>query len=248
MKKAVKSILSACGVFASSTKVQRIKEGTIDEIDPLFDLILQKAGGGESHAQLKQDVFALAMNGFKRAGFFVEFGATDGKSLSNTYTLEKDFGWSGILAEPARMWHDALRANRTCKIETDCVWRETGQTLAFSMANDGEFSTLSQFTGSDGHSAKRDGATTYDVTTVSLNDLLIKHEAPEVIDYLSIDTEGSEFEILNAFDFSAHRFNCITVEHNGTAARDQIRALLEGKGYRRAFTYLSKWDDWYVPA
>jgi hypothetical protein len=84
------------------------------------------------------------------------------------------------------------------------------------------------------------------VSTISLNDLLSKHNAPKHIDYLSIDTEGSEFEILNSFDFSSHSFGVVTVEHNFTPVRQKIFELLSGHGYTRQFENLSKFDDWYV--
>ena len=58
-----------------------------------------------SKSQLGQDIFALFEVGFKEGGYFVEFGATNGVSLSNTYVLEKEFAWGGILAEPAMRWH-----------------------------------------------------------------------------------------------------------------------------------------------
>ena len=71
----------------------------------------------ESQAQLWQDLFVLHELDLKRDGYFVEFGATNGVSLSNTHLLEKRFGWKGILAEPARCWHAALEKNRSAAIE-----------------------------------------------------------------------------------------------------------------------------------
>jgi hypothetical protein len=88
----------------------------------------------------------------------------------------------------------------------------------------------------------------YDVETVSLLDALDEHGAPRVIDYLSIDTEGSEFEILNAFDFSQYRFSVITCEHNYAPQRELIHELLTLKGYRRVHRDITQFDDWYVHA
>ena len=154
---------------------------------------------GKSKSQIKQDLFVLAELDFKRHGFFVEFGATNGIDLSNSYLLESEFEWKGILAEPAKCWHDALIKNRTCSIETNCVWRDSNSILDFNEAASAELSTISTYGASDSHCLSREVGTNYQVGTISLLDLLDKYNAPRQIDYLSIDTEGSEFEILSSF-------------------------------------------------
>lgn len=201
----------------------------------------------EAQSQLGQDIFVLETCGWKRDGWFVEFGATDGKTLNNTWLLEKQFGWTGILAEPARCWHKALMASgRTAKIDTACVWTRTGEVLQFHETDWQEVSTIAAFAGDDMHD--RSGAKKYDVTTISFNDLLEKHGAPAEMDYLSIDTEGSELDILTSLDFTRYRFKVITCEHNFTPRREAIHALLTSHGYVRQREDLSQFDDWYVLA
>lgn len=200
----------------------------------------------KSRSQLRQDLFVLGSLGFPRGGFFVEFGATDGVGLSNSYLLETEFGWSGIVAEPARGWSKALRENRLCAVDTRCVWSESGKKLSFNETNVGELSTVDIFSGADAHAEDRKGGRFYEVETVSLLDLLVQHSAPDIIDYLSVDTEGSELEILDSFDFSRYSFRVITVEHNFTSQRSKIKKLLERNGYRRVHEEVSQFDDWYV--
>ncbi|MEO5707306.1 MAG: FkbM family methyltransferase [Alteraurantiacibacter sp.] len=200
----------------------------------------------ESPSQLNQDFFALSATDWRRGGYFVEFGATDGRTLSNTWLLEKHFGWTGILAEPGRVWRDKLRAaDRTAARDFDCVWERSGDTLQFHEDSVGEFSTLESHKHMDSHT--RDHGSSYAVTTVSLRDLLDRHQAPAVIDFLSIDTEGSELQILTAYDFS-RPIRAIAVEHNYTPNRVAIHGLLTAKGYLRQFEDLSEFDDWYVLA
>jgi FkbM family methyltransferase len=199
-----------------------------------------------SHAQLKQDLFVLHELNFKRNGFFVEFGATNGLELSNTHLLEKEFNWDGILAEPCKHWHSELRKNRSCNIETDCVWTDSKTILTFNETNYKELSTIDKFSNSDGHKKSRKGSKKYNVNSISLTDLLDKYNAPKIIDYLSIDTEGSEYEILSSFDFNKYSFNIITCEHNNTINRSKVFNLLKENGYVRKFVCFSKWDDWYV--
>lgn len=228
------------------TQLQKIEE---DAHGLLKELALRQGATPEHvKSQIGQDLFALYSLSWKRGGYFVEFGATNGVDLSNTYLLEKDFEWAGILAEPAKIWHTELAKNRSAAIDFDCVWKESGQSLPFAVVESAEFSTLGDFAGGDAHKRSRKSATWQKVSTVSLNDLLERHGAPAVIDYLSIDTEGSEFEILNAFDFSRHTFSVITCEHNFSNQRKNIYDLLVRNNYVRVFDGLSRWDDWYVHA
>lgn len=200
----------------------------------------------KSKAQLLQDLFVLSELGFKRGGFFIEFGATNGVDLSNTFLLEKEFGWNGILAEPARRWHEDLVLNRSSIVERKCVWSRTGEQLEFNEADFGELSTIAAFSDSDLHKSSRARGNRYTVTSISLIDLLAKHKAPREIDYLSIDTEGSELAILTAFDFNKHRIQVITCEHNFTQNRELIHDLLREHGYQRKYEHLSQFDDWYL--
>lgn len=198
----------------------------------------------QSQSQLRQDLFALSQSGFKSGGFFVEFGATDGVELNNTYLMETGFGWSGILAEPARGWHSALKANRSCQIETRCVWKESGQTLRFTEAPRGENSAISSFV----KPSRKLRGQSYGVETISLNELLTTHKAPPQIDYMSVDTEGSELDILNAFDFDRWDVRVMTIEHNHAPQRSDIQRLMAANGYQRVLEPVSRFDDWYVKA
>lgn len=199
-----------------------------------------------SKSQYRQDLFVLSQLNFKRNGYFVEFGATNGVALSNTHLLEKEFSWTGILAEPARCWHQDLKRNRSAHLEFGGVWRESGLTLPFNEVEYAELSTILAYSQADRYAHVRSRGEAYDVDTISLNDLLEKFDAPKNIDYLSIDTEGSEYAILESFDFERRRFSVITCEHNFTPEREKIYELLTRKGYERKYESLSQFDDWYV--
>lgn len=201
-----------------------------------------------SKSQIFQDLFVQYELRQKSQGFFVEFGATNGIDLSNTYMLEKHYGWNGILAEPAKCWHEDLRRNRGCAVDFRCVFDKSGEQLQFNQVAEAELSTIDNFTSNDMHAKTRRHGEKYTVATVSLESLLRENNAPAEIDYLSVDTEGSELRILSAFDFSRYKFKVISVEHNFTLDRDRIHSLLCSNGFVRKFETLSYWDDWYVAA
>jgi len=166
----------------------------------------------------------------------------------------KKLGWNGILAEPAKTWHSKLEANRNCIIDTKCVSRKSGNKLRFlEVANtdegSAELSGIKEFANSGDWASKirLRNSKEYEVETISLNDLLDKHNAPNDIQFLSLDTEGSELDILEGYDFEKRIVRSICVEHNYVErSRKAINALLLKEGYIQVLERISKWDDWYV--
>lgn len=195
-------------------------------------------------SQLGQDLWVLQKTNHKRGGYFVEFGATDGISLSNTWLLETEFGWRGLCAEPNPTFFAQLKANRSCKVSDACIGAQTGDEVEFVLAD--VYGCFLDHISSDINAERRtpylSAGHVMRMLTVSLEDFLILNDAPREIDYLSIDTEGSEYDILSAFPFDRWRIRLITVEHNFTPMRDKIHTLLSALGYVRTE---AQFDDWY---
>jgi FkbM family methyltransferase len=198
----------------------------------------------KSVSQLGQDLWVLERTAYKRNGFFVEFGATDGVLLNNSWLLEKEFGWQGICAEPNPKFFTKLKKNRQCIVSDDCISGETDKQVEFVFAD--VYGGSQEYANDDMHRERRaayhSAGQVATLTTISLHAFLKKHSAPHYIDCLSIDTEGSEFEILQAFPFDQWNIRLIIVEHNFTVRRFDIRALLERNGYNCTE---QQWDDWY---
>lgn len=199
-----------------------------------------------SRSQILQDLWVCFELGEKRNGYFVEFGATNGLKNSNTWLLEKALGWKGILAEPNPIWHSDLRANRHGPIEHRCVSSRSNETVTFITTNDTdpELSGIAASADADHFAATRNSGTRIEVETISLDDLLDQYAAPPSIDYLSIDTEGSELDIISNYSFS-RRFKLISIENN-PKNEDAVDAILTANGYVRVFRQFSQWDSWYV--
>ena len=202
----------------------------------------------QTPSQLRQDAVALFFNDFKKNGFFVEFGACDGFSFSNTWVLEKFYDWTGLLAEPNPQWHSAIQTNRGCKIDLRAVTARTGEFVEFGVMDNGnpiekELGGLTEYL----DQSIRDLAKTFEVETISLSDFLRNWQAPQTIDYISIDTEGNELSILETFDFSEYQFNFVSIEHNYRTERPKLQEIMARNGYVRLdCDPLSGFDDWYI--
>jgi len=200
-----------------------------------------------TYSQLGQDQSVLEFYKNKREGYFIEVGASDGIEFSNTFLLEKEYGWKGICVEPLPGKMDDLKKNRPNSICIDkAVYNKTGLKLNFDIAHN--FDLLSGLSDTICHLHKErvdNNKTTIVVETITLDDMLEQANAPSFIDYMSLDVEGVEFEILQACDFSKHTFGLIDVEHNWIEPkRSQIRDLLLSNGY--VYLKENKWDDSYA--
>ena len=198
-----------------------------------------------SPSQLGQDLWVLEKTNYKRKGFFVEFGATDGILLSNTYLLEKEFDWRGICAEPNPVFFKKLQLNRDCIASNACIAAVTGDKVDFILAD--EYGGIDGISTLGRHREKvkayKAVKKTISMETISLEDFLLEQAAPKIIDYLSIDTEGSEYIILEHFPFDKWDIKLITVEHNYEKQRMSILELLKSYGYK---CIKREWDDWYI--
>jgi len=124
--------------------------------------------------------------------------------------------------------------------------------LDFFVSDVGVLSTLVEFKYSDLSSMPgntkirtKDGIVVK-VKTVSINEVMEKNFNGISPSYVSIDTEGSEYEILNSLDFEKYRPVVFTIEHNFTNLQNKIDALMISKGYTRVFKGLTSFDGWYV--
>jgi hypothetical protein len=215
-----------------------------------------------SNSQCGQDLYVLEKLNYKKNGFFVELGASDGIQLSNTYILEKDLNWTGILIEPSSEFNDLIK-NRKSICFNECVSDKIAEEIFIEgLGNDNNnwennnhfhLSSLQkcfeQTLNVHGNNVRRiqikDGISKKIITT-TLDLLLDKGNAPSIIDYLSLDVEGNEYNILKNFPFEKYNFRIITVEHNGAEPnRTLIHELLLKNKYLYD-TCLGNLDDVYV--
>jgi FkbM family methyltransferase len=206
---------------------------------------------GESYGELHQDLFVLGLLDCMHDGYFVEFGTMDGRYASNTYLLENKYGWRGIVCEPGRMFHSDLATIRRCIVDHRAVTGHTGDQLMFKEVDVHKgLSGLVDYFHEEEHHTKRRNASPgaqYLVDTVSLNDLLIEHNAPKHINYISIDTEGSEPDILKNFDFTGYEIDVFTVEHNHVEKNKTIvRDILIDQGYTLCEYDQPRYEDCFI--
>lgn len=177
----------------------------------------------------------------KKNGFFIDLAAADGVSESNTYVLEKKFNWRGICIEPNPIFFATLKKKRDCICEEVAI-NDNEEIVQFRIDNGQLGGIVAEDTDNNklvrGEQLK--SATIIDIKTTTLISILDKHNAPKIIDYLSLDVEGSEEKIISSFDFNAYQFNCITVERPTPI----VNEILFRNNYE--FVKNSRYDTFYV--
>ncbi len=192
--------------------------------------------------QLNQDIFALLANRFQ-PGFFVEVGANDGFTLSNTVYLEDHFGWTGLLVEADPQYRDSL-SKRKAKSVIAAVVDKEGQYEFRSAGLYGGVATLLDKT----HEKMTQNARSITVWGTTLEKILAENDAPEVISFISIDVEGAEVPIVEQMcRLENYRFACGCIEHNARQADyQQMRRLLQESGYSIVWEGQTRQDLFFV--
>jgi FkbM family methyltransferase len=193
-------------------------------------------------SHIGQDRWVAEVLKFKRNGYFLEFGALDGVLTSNTFVLEKELEWQGICVEANPTLYPAVCQNRSCITINAALWPES-RTL-IDMVDAHGLSSVVAYKNSDNQASLRESVTTrrFGIDTLNPTELLDRFRAPAVIDYMSLDVEGCEIDVLNALDFSRYHIAMMTIEHNHDEGRKAaVRSLLEPLGY---FVADRLNDDW----
>ena len=192
-------------------------------------------------SQMSADDWVLSK--YKK-GYFVDAGCCDGEKINNTYKLEK-LGWQGICID---VFPKNFNKRPRSKVVEAALHGIKDLDLDFTISKSPEISGFTDYLGKEG-TASYTGWKPYidkiiKVKTRLLSDILDENNAPKFIEYLSIDVEGVELEIIKTFPFDKYRFGCISLEHNyDKEKRTEIRNILKSKGY--SLFKQEKADDWF---
>ena len=200
------------------------------------------------YSQYEQDKFVDIYFKKKDNGFFLDIGAHDGISFSNSYFFEKERGWSGICIEPNPDVFVLLNKNRLSRNYKVCISDTEGSVVFRKIVGYSEMlSGILEFMDQKHIDRINDECAKYnstfeDIKVESRNlNAILKSDNIKHIDYLSIDTEGAESKIIKSIDLDEINIEFLTVENNDSS--DELRLYLKGKGYEciKSFT-----DDFFI--
>ncbi len=192
--------------------------------------------------QLNQDMFALLVNRFE-PGFFVEIGANDGYTLSNTVYLEEHFSWNGLLVEANPQYWDSLKGRKAKSVIAAVVEREG----YVEFVSAGLYGGVADRLDPTHENRTREGRSIA-VLGTTLGRILDENDAPPVINFISVDVEGGEVPIVEQMcGLRDYRFLSGCIEHNGRQEDyDRITRLLRESGYRVVWEGQTQHDLFFV--
>ena len=207
------------------------------------------------YSQIEQDKYYIEnIIKYKQNGFFLEIGGYDGITGSNTYFLEKNLNWDGIIVECNPTLVEKCKKSRNCYICDKALYETDDAEIEFTIPLGEEIIGGKEQLGGIKHLLKPESVKTFQrcykqnktiiVKTININTLLENHKIYN-IDYVSLDVEGGELSILKTWDFNKHKVKFLTVEHGNIAHyQKSINILLTSKGF--ILHRNNKWDDEYI--
>lgn len=206
-------------------------------------------------SQIGQDKYYIEnIIKFKPFGFFIEIGGFDGITGSNTYFLEKNLKWDGIVVECNPTLSLKCKKNRSCHVCDKALHEKDDLDVIFTIPKGDDIIGGKEQLGGIKSFLKPESLTAFqrcykqsdDITvrTININTLLVSREIYN-IDYVSLDVEGGELSILKTWNFNKHKVKFLTVEHGNIAHyQKSINQLLISKGFQLHRN--NKWDDEYI--
>jgi FkbM family methyltransferase len=167
---------------------------------------------GQDH----QDMIAYLYFKGRWEGFYIDIGANDGVSFSNTYVFEQ-MGWQGICVEPLPDVFTQLKINRNCDCYNVAISDKIEENVKFikGFGQNTMWSGLDEKMSNIHKSVIKNGKYEYiNVKTITFNDLMKDYPDVCFVDFLSIDVEGAEISVLSSIDFKKYQFGLITIENN----------------------------------
>jgi len=178
-------------------------------------------------SQTGQDQWATVNTGRKRNGIYVDIGAHDGKLISNTHYLDHAMGWIGLCVEANPKSCAMIGNNRTarCIPVEAALYHTAGQELSFRDCSvGGGFESLQT------HSFGKYGL--INVKTQTIDTVLQKYlPIHKNIDFMTVDIEGAELDMLKKFPFNTYRIGTLVIGHNGDMiVREKMSEILTANG------------------
>lgn len=204
------------------------------------------------YSQFNQDEIINIILQNKKNGVFLDIGAYDGITFSNSYFFEKSNNWTGICFEPNPITFKKLSEIRNATLINGGVSSKDGILTFKRFEGNQELEMLSGFSDffteeqlrrieNELKQEPQSLTETIQVQTLNINNLLIETKINKV-DYCSIDTEGGEFEILKTINFKKTYFATLSVEDNGNS--QDVVQYMNSQGF--LFLFIWKCDLFFV--